>query len=442
LLILLRSDKKTATTFALVHRPQNDPKIHDDDASSMVFKEMAAPNQKGRDISDTASIASSLDLSHIRDNEGEAAIHGVYFDDTEYDYMQHMRDLNSTSEAYFVDASDPKPARKQKLEDALRDVSLDDASSSVLGKRPRGAPLLDSEILPNRNLRIQTYQDQQDVPDVLAGFQPDMDPRLREALEALEDDAFVDEEDDGDLFTKLAGDGEELTLDEFEDETGDLEDDDEGWESDQTTKPSKEYKGDSATGSKPEAGEEKDTVDPNWMSEFAKFKKANGKSKGPKDAPSQSDLQSSALTSSSMGPKRKRRKGALTNTSSYSMTSSSLFRTEKLTLLDDRFDKIEEAYAEDDDDAMNGDHSFSETASQVSGRFDDAASFVSTASSTMTQDNSPANFDNIMDDFLSDYGMQGKRRVKKGVTQSGLEQLEEIRKGLGPARIKTTKSKS
>lgn len=43
---LIDSDKKNATTFALVHRPQNDPKIHDEDASDMVFKEVAPPNQK------------------------------------------------------------------------------------------------------------------------------------------------------------------------------------------------------------------------------------------------------------------------------------------------------------------------------------------------------------------------------------------------------------
>jgi hypothetical protein len=46
LTFLIDSDKKNATTFALVHRPQNDPKIHDEHASDMVFKEVAAPNQK------------------------------------------------------------------------------------------------------------------------------------------------------------------------------------------------------------------------------------------------------------------------------------------------------------------------------------------------------------------------------------------------------------
>lgn len=39
-------NKKNATTFSLVHRSQQDPKVFDDDASQMVFKEQAAANQK------------------------------------------------------------------------------------------------------------------------------------------------------------------------------------------------------------------------------------------------------------------------------------------------------------------------------------------------------------------------------------------------------------
>ena len=47
-------------------------------------------------------------------------------------------------------------------------------------------------------------------------------------------------------------------------------------------------------------------------------------------------------------------------------------------------------------------------------------------------------FDSIMDDFLGGYSKTGKmgRRVKRGGPQSGMEQLDEVRKGLGPARTK------
>jgi protein LTV1 len=136
------------------------------------------------------------DVENVRHNEGEAANHGIYFDDTEYDYMQHMRDLGSGSgDAYFLEARALKAKGKQALEDALKNTSLEDCGKLVL----------DEEILPSKNLSRVSYQAQQEVPDVIAGFQPDMDPRLREVLEALDDDAYVD--DDDEIFCELAKDG-------------------------------------------------------------------------------------------------------------------------------------------------------------------------------------------------------------------------------------------
>ena len=62
----------------------------------------------------------------VRDNEGEAANYGIYYDDTEYDYMQHMRDLGSSNEAVFLEA--PTKAKKEKgkmkLEDALQQLDI------------------------------------------------------------------------------------------------------------------------------------------------------------------------------------------------------------------------------------------------------------------------------------------------------------------------------
>lgn len=46
-------------------------------------------------------------------------------------------------------------------------------------------------------------------------------------------------------------------------------------------------------------------------------------------------------------------------------------------------------------------------------------------------------FNSIMDEFLDNYSVTGKygKRVKKGKQQTGLEQLDEVRMGLGRARI-------
>ena len=394
----------------------------------MVFKEVAAPNSNKIKSRDDLEEELGLDPGSVRNNEGEAAEYGVYYDDTDYDYMQHMRDLGGSTEAYFVEApqtvkKQSKVEGKQKLEDALRETSLEDNAreSSHEGVKISGsAALLDAGILPSRNLRHGTYQDQQDVPDALAGFQPDMDPRLREVLEALEDEAYVDDEDD--VFGELAKDGKEVSLDEFEElglQNGNDSGDDEGWETDDTAKPNKEYNDNS--GVTLSNGQDVTTDDGgshgqgDWMKEFSRFK--DGRKQRP--LKSTSELGSSIVTGSSMtGRRRKKRKGAMTSDTGYSMTSSSLFRTEGLTLLDDRFDKIEEQYAEDE--------------------MDDGAS-VTTSSSVASQGPLRSDFDSIMDEFLGGYSMSGKKRLKKGGFQSGLEQLDEVRQGLGPARISSQK---
>ena len=378
----------------------------------MVLNPTVLPNSnKVKKLVDLALELGS-DVGNVRENEGEAANYGIYYDDTEYDYMQHMRDIGSgTGESHFVEAPAPKNKgkgkEKQTLEDALRKSSLED----------KAAPLLDEEILPSKNLRKVTYQAQQDVPDALAGFQPDMDPRLREVLEALEDEAYVDEDDE--IFGELAKDGEELDDEEFE--QGAWDEEDEGWESDDTAKPAKEYKEviPELVQAEIENDEREDHGDGDWLADFSRFKK-DQKSKVAQVGPS--DMQSSLMTTTTNGGRRKKRKGAMTNPSSYSMTSSSIFRTEGLTTLDARFERIEEHYGLSED-------------------MDDMAS-VSAASSTASSVQGPVrgDFDNIMDDFLGNYSMSGKRNVKKGKYQSGMEQLDEVRRGLGPAIIKSQKA--
>lgn len=376
-------------------------------------------NKKGKKLEDLATELGPS-VNNVRANEGEAATYGVYYDDTQYDYLQHLKEIGSGGhEAYFVEAKvkqdKGKAKAKQSLEDALRDASLDAGKKGVV---------LDEEILPSKNLRKVTYQAQQDVPDSLAGFQPDMDPRLREVLEALEDEAYVD--DDDDIFGELAADGEELDDEDFEN-AGEWDDEDDGgWESDDTAKPSKEFK--TAPGPAPElvaaaeADDREDHGDGDWMANFSKFKK-DQKSVSFAAPAAPSEVQSSMMTTTTNGGRRKKRKGALTNPSQYSMTSSAMVRTEGLTNLDDRFDAMEVREYGDDDD-FNDDMSVS------------MASSMSSVTGPVRGD-----FDGIMDDFLGAYSMSGKKNVKKGAYQSGMEQLDEVRRGLGPARFKDAKAR-
>lgn len=376
----------------------------------MVLTPVRNPNgSKVKKLDDLESELGS-DAQSIRDNEGEAANHGIYYDDTEYDYMQHMRDLGSGSgDIVFVEAkssqAEKKGKQKQSLASALEQMNLEHKSKD----------LLDEDILPSKNLQRLNYQSQQDVPDAIGGFQPDMDPRLREVLEALEDDAYVD--DDEDIFQALAQDAKELNNHDFGD-TFDEFDEDDGWGSDTTAKPTKEYSDEEVPALVDVAETPQQGPSEEWLDNFNQFKKDQKAEKKPA-APSRMDVQSSLWTTTTNGGRRKKRKGALTNPSSYSMTSSSMVRTEQLTILDARFDKIEEHYNDEG----------GEEGSIVSGM-----SSMSSVQGSLRPD-----FDGIMDEFLGNHSVKGKRHVKRGKDQSGIQELDEIRRGLGPARFRKGK---
>jgi protein LTV1 len=149
------------------------------------------------------------------------------------------------------------------------------------------------------------------------------------------------------------------------------------------------------------------------MEDFKKFKKDQKGPRGP-TAPSRSGIES-MWTTTTNGGRTKKRKGALTNASAYSMTSSSLVRTEQLSLLDERFEKLEARYNED---------------------FDDMGSVSEVSTTSSVTGPMRGDFDNILDDFLGSYTRPGKRTSKKSKAQTGLEQLDEIRRELGPPRIR------
>jgi protein LTV1 len=401
----------------------------------MVFTEKANPNREK--IKHRSELDEEFGVA-VRDNEGEAANHGVYYDDSKYDYMQHLRDIGTGGEGYFVEAPKQKGKGKgrAKLEDALRDLDLQSEQGGMSSVASSNVSLAESlfpdEMLPSEFVQKRSYQDQQDTPDAIAGLQPDMDPSLREVLEALDDEAYVD--DDEDIFEALVQDGEEV--DESQWAVEHWEDGDDGWESDHTIKADQgegdgDVKEELSKEAQEESGETGDGLNDDWMEEFNKFRKdAKSQSKvrfGATPSDAQLSIQTGATNIS--GLRRKKRKGALTASTGYSMTSSVLARTEGQSILDRRFDKLQEDYAEDDhDDDVSMMSGFSGL-SKVSGL--SKMSKASQGGTSVVR----SDFDSIMDEFLGDYSEVGHRRVRKGRPQTGLEQLDEIRKTLGPARI-------
>src|SRR5699024_3420170 len=102
-------------------------------------------------------------------NEGLAAQFGIYFDDSKYDYMQHLKPIGETGDGVFIERkSDEKEKKKPtNIEDLFKDQ------------------------LPSEQKMKITHDTFENIPLELKGFKPDMDPRLREVLEALEDEAYI-----------------------------------------------------------------------------------------------------------------------------------------------------------------------------------------------------------------------------------------------------------
>jgi protein LTV1 len=171
----------------------------------------------------------------------------------------------------------------------------------------------------------------QNVPDSLKGFQPDMNPNLREVLETLEDDlpeepeeAESEEEEPEDMFAELISGGvaDESTK----------PDEDEGYSTDDTVK-----------------GVTQDITGSEYLAEMAKYKTVTKKaddtdSLGVLETESNFSKASAANTHRTSKQRRKRRQklgGAYSEAGTdFSMTSSANFRNEGLTTLDDRFDKV------------------------------------------------------------------------------------------------------
>jgi protein LTV1 len=246
----------------------------------------------------------SSDLENDKTHVGEAALYGVYYDDTEYNYMQHLRPVGVN-------------------EDGVESVLVEAPSSSrTQVKKTKGIELRDlpAEALPSASELPRTYESQQAVPESIAGFQPDMNPHLRQVLEALEDDAFVDDELEDDFFGELVADGER----------GSDEDVDFEFQEDNVDE--------SSELSKAEDGHEE-----RWEERFAQFKKAQ---KGTEQQGESDDEFGSeggdtigGLPTMSVIGGKKRRKGT-SDASGYSMSSSSMYRNEALQTLDERFDQV------------------------------------------------------------------------------------------------------
>ncbi|KAG0273686.1 hypothetical protein BGZ95_010508 [Linnemannia exigua] len=410
-------DRKNARHFHLVHRSQRDPLSRDESAPQRVLKEVIPANLIGKvaipqeefdgdaysDGDDDifgehgtedginygtydreveavelleAPVAGSKKKKGTAKNEdkiGEAAMLGLVsdeFNDGSYDYSQHFKEIGTSSEGVFMAA--PKVAAQQKKAaqqsrgiqftdaDAADEMAREDVGTAA-GKK-KGKIQLPAGVLPSREELDFADVYQSAVP---MGLQPDMPFDIRQTLEALEDEEFVDGELDESFFDQL-------------DEDGDFEDEE-----------VEEYYEDE--------DEEEEGGRQGWEADFKKFKKAQ-QYQSDDDSFEGSDDGHSQTSRSSRRP-------AGASASTFSMSSSAMFRNENLTLLDERFDKVEREYESDSDDDE-----------------DEGTDFKG---EELRKD-----FDSILDDFLDKFEIVGSKMVPRLEGATSENKLSTIRNAL------------
>lgn len=459
-----RSDK--AQHFTLVHRSQQDPLVYDAESSSRVLKPTARKNQQRQGQSREELEQELGDYAKKqRSNVGEAAQYGIFYDDTEYDYMQHLRavgddyhrrrggvDEENDTEVIMLEA--PKATRvkdKGKTRELDTGVQLrDDSIADDRIERKRKLLQLPKEVLPSEQMMSRNFEEERE-----RGLRPDMDPHLRQVLEALEDDAFLmrtagenhekdptevddfdfdekdeveaggeDEEDIDDFFSGIVKDGE---LDEADEEPEWKQLPPEGeeniWE-DQGFKAAKEL-----LQLKQQGG---GVDDLSLESRVALFKQAQQEQQQKMMEKGDDTKQrvASSVGSQSIfgekGPSRKsRHPGAKARlaasyyapsvdggSTAFSMSSSAMERNQGLTGLDDRFDQMEKIYEQDSDEE--------EDEEKLEGEQFDLK-----------------NLDAIFDDFLNNNELVGnKLRGRLGNHETtASEKVDMLRRELGEVRL-------
>ncbi|GAA5926095.1 hypothetical protein JCM3775_005201 [Rhodotorula graminis] len=388
-------------TFQLVHRSQRDPLINDPTASDRVLK-LVDKGQKRKNADGVTSYAASDaggpapvadDLDDAALAAGDAAAYGIFYDDADdYDYLQHLRSVGAANsgDAYLVEAP-VQNKQKGKRADA-GGFQLSEAALARQDARDQGQFEMPDDALPSHPLDEIPYADVMASKAPTRGLQPDLDPSVREVLEALDDEAYAADDgtgtDDEDEFWGGVLEGGEVSSAREQEW-----DDDEGVDG-------------AAAGVRglqlgaEQGGDDEGEGEGSWAAVKA-FQAAGGAGR-PELASDDEEVATDDDFASEGGDtigalrasmtKRPARK-ALTHggMSAFSMSSSAMVRNKGLQTLDEQFDQIEKLYDESDDDSWGGSHH--------SGSDDESA--------LEPQGAARADLERIMDDFLSKYEVIG-----------------------------------
>ncbi|KAH6568993.1 hypothetical protein BASA50_000449 [Batrachochytrium salamandrivorans] len=360
-------DPENSVTFQLVHRSQRDPRIVDATASKLVLRPLAPSAnlaRKGKGLDSTESFVQQTQSSQFdidgdfvdadssseeeSENDSEphskpldrpkkpkaysapvvqndAATYGIFYNDQEsYDYMQHLKPMGEDPTAQFIAVKSSQP---KEPTGGIQFIDEDASSSMGPQSCTRKKVVLPEGVLPSDNEEAVGLLNRMAQP-YAGGLNLELGEDVREVLYALDDDEYVEDELEDDFFGAL--DAKEIP-EKFQEMVnnaenslnGDIDSDD-----DKDIEPGQE-----------------------WMKEYMRFQRKSGK---PPPTGEEFSDDSCSTDATPKGPIRagdnraRSRKGPNTDISSYSMSSSSLFRNDKLTLLDDQFDKVLAEYSDDE----------------------------------------------------------------------------------------------
>lgn len=236
--------------------------------------------------------------------------------------MQHLRAVGDHAESYLVEA----PVKKGKGKAAR----LDDGGFTMKDDEQRRVALPD-DVLPSHPLDEVSYTELTSNKAEKPSLQPDMDPTLREVLEALDDEAYAVDDGTGtdgedDFFGTIVKGG---VRDEYDDEDEFWDEEDEGEEDGAVA---------GVTGGVRQLAV--DDEDESLEARVARFKAAGGAGGASDDEDEFSEGGDTIAELKASSARRPPRRGASAAGSNFSMSSSAMFRNEGLRTLDDRFDEV------------------------------------------------------------------------------------------------------
>ncbi|KAJ1679349.1 Protein ltv1, partial [Spiromyces aspiralis] len=376
-------DPKTARHFAVVHRSVDDPLVFEERGSTHVLQEYVPRNVlKHRRRRGDQKGTEPRSQEDIEQNVGKAALYGVHYNDSDYDYTQHLKAIGTSPNGAFVSAkSEDDEVRKKTGNGGFQLKRADEGCAS-------GTARVD---LPESALPSDYKMDVQGEA-LPSGLQPYMDPDLREVLEALQD---------VDLASGDAGEGID---DDFLDK---LNASDSEFSGEPEERDHDEYGSDENWGL---AVDEDGHVDADDL--FAHIRKL--KQHGKLNIPSYDD--DGSLESGSEDGRPTKQSGPRTIRSGYSMSSSAMYRNEKLTLLDDQFDRIEQEYYQDydsDNDEDGGE------LGEITG--------IDEAGRERKMVEYRQDLESMLDEFLGNYEFVGPKLVPKIGGDTEVEKLSTLR---------------